>query len=128
MDSRSSNAPVATPIAMLSWKNMLNKDDASLICALGTSAKPKVLNAVNCMDRDRPPTNRMNSTSARLMRSFSNAQAAIARTPSKPLISSMGRNPHRSITRVVNGFMPRLPAKTANTSSPESSAERPKAS
>ncbi|MNP10253.1 hypothetical protein D3C76_1023940 [compost metagenome] len=107
---------------------MLNRVEASLICALGISAKASVLNTVNCMERDKPPMNRMNRISAGLIRSSSNAHAAIASTPRVPLIISTGRNPQRCITLVVNGFIARLPANTASTSSPASNAERPKAS
>src|ERR1700722_5334127 len=99
---------------------------AALIWFEGTSAKPSVLRLVNCIDRQSPPKNRIARITGVGIVGDRRAQPNNESTVNNPLPISTLRKPKRRITGVVTVFIPRLPAKTASTSSPDLNALSPK--
>jgi hypothetical protein len=95
---------------------------AAAIAFCGMSAKATVFSAVNCIERDMPPTNRIAQMTGSGMCFAIAAQAAIAAALMRPLTTSTCLNPKRRSTEVVSGFMTRLPANTVIIIRPASKA------
>lgn len=95
---------------------------AWLICACGTSAKPIVLSAVNCIERVMPVANSSRQTSQCGVSAFSIEQATKPSATSTPLPISTRRKPKACMIRVVAGFIARLPANSHSSRVPASTA------
>src|SRR3984957_19186120 len=123
---RNAIAPTATPIPIVICWTMLAKVVAALIWPGGISAKPNVFRLVNCIERQSPPKNRIAAMNGVGISGDKKAQANNESAVSSPLPISTLRNPKRRMTGVVTVFIPRLPAKTASTRSPDLNALNPK--
>src|ERR1700730_3987546 len=123
---RNAIAPTATPLPIVICWTMLAKVVAALICPGGISAKPNVFRLVNCSDRQSPPKNRIAAVTGVGISGDKKAQANNESAVSSPLPISTLRNPKRRMSGVVTVFIPRLPAKTASTRSPDLKALNPK--
>src|ERR1700736_3656692 len=119
---RNAIAPAATPIPIVICWTMLAKVVAALIWPGGTSAKPSVFRLVNCIDRQSPPKKRIAAMTGAGIAGDNKAQANNESAVKSPLPIRTLRNPKCRMTGVVTVFIPRLPAKTASTSSPDLNA------
>ena len=91
------------------------------------STNASVLMAVNCIERDRPCAKSRTIMSAAGVFGLSRPNDPINAAVTSPLTTSTRRKPKARRMGVVAGFMNRLPANIASTSSPDRNAFRPNA-
>lgn len=85
---------------------MLAKVVAALIWRGGMSAKPSVLRLVNCIDRQRPPKNKIATITGTGVVGIRNEQANSDNAVNRPFPIRTRRNPKSRITGVVTVFIP----------------------